>query len=191
MAIKEDSDHTDDSENVTSASGTTISPQKLAANQRNAQRSTGPRTDSGKARSAQNSYKHGFFARRLFGGGEPAGVEGQETKELGMQIWSYYAPVGFMEELLVEKIVCESVRYGRLLGYEREEFGRRHAFFNPAVDRVLRYQGAINRQLFQAVKQLEELQAKRKAQSGGPEDSGPGCEEVEPIRSGDGDGMQP
>jgi len=65
-------------------------------------------TDTGKARSAQNSYKHGFFARNLFHGGEPAGTEGQDTTELGEQIWEYYAPVGYMEELLVEKIVCES-----------------------------------------------------------------------------------
>lgn len=171
MTINEDSDHNsnDDDKNDSKGSGTPISPQKLAANQRNAQRSTGPRTDSGKARSAQNSYKHGFFARKLFGGGEPASAEGQETTELGKQIWDYYAPIGYMEELLVEKIVCESVRYGRLLGYEQEEFGRRDAFFGPAVDRVLRYQAAINRQLFQAMKQMEDLQTRRKAQSGGPE----------------------
>jgi hypothetical protein len=172
-------------------SGASISPQKLAANQRNAQRSTGPRTDGGKARSAKNSYKHGFFARKLFAGGEPASAEGQETTELGEQIWDYYAPIGYMEELLVEKVVCESVRYGRLLGYEQEEFGRRHAFFGPAVDRVLRYQAAINRQLFQAVKQLEELQAKRKAQSGGQESEDVSTSEREAEQFGTGDGVQP
>src|ERR1700758_4153416 len=129
----------DGKNNLNQGSGKPISPQKLAANQRNAQRSTGPRTDEGKAESAKNSYKHGFFARKLFRGGEQASPEGQETTELGKLIWDYYDPVGYLEELLVEKIVCESVRYGRLLGYEQEELGRRHAFFGPAVDRVLRY----------------------------------------------------
>jgi hypothetical protein len=193
MTINEDreNNHMSDRSQEAPIPEKTISPQKVAANQRNAQRSTGPRTDTGKARSAQNSYKHGFFARNLFHGGEPAGTEGQETTELGEQIWAYHAPVGYIEELLVEKIVCESVRYGRLLGYEQQEFARRNAFFGPAVDRVLRYQAAINRQLFQALQQLEGLQATRKARpaEGMQENDVPG-EQNDPMGGGDGEEMR-
>jgi hypothetical protein len=39
-----------------------VSPKQLAANRANASHSTGPRTSEGKARSAQNSRKHGFTA---------------------------------------------------------------------------------------------------------------------------------
>ena len=39
-----------------------VSPKRLAANHANAARSTGPRSAEGKARSAQNSRKHGFTA---------------------------------------------------------------------------------------------------------------------------------
>ena len=39
-----------------------ISDKKLAANRANAAQSTGPRFPEGKARSAQNSRKHGFTA---------------------------------------------------------------------------------------------------------------------------------
>jgi hypothetical protein len=43
-----------------------VSPAKLAANRRNAQRSTGPRTAAGKARSAANSTRHSAYARELY-----------------------------------------------------------------------------------------------------------------------------
>ena len=42
-----------------------ISSQKLEANQRNAQRSTGTRTPAGKARSSANALKHGAYAQQL------------------------------------------------------------------------------------------------------------------------------
>lgn len=40
---------------------------QLEANRRNAQRSTGPRTEAGRARAAQNAVKHGFTGRLLVG----------------------------------------------------------------------------------------------------------------------------
>jgi len=45
-----------------------ISKQKLAANRRNARRSTGPRTSEGKARSCRNAWRHGLRSETsLFG----------------------------------------------------------------------------------------------------------------------------
>ncbi|HEV8293690.1 MAG TPA: hypothetical protein VGP94_17275, partial [Tepidisphaeraceae bacterium] len=40
-----------------------ISPRKLAANRRNADKSTGPRTPQGKKQSSQNSLKHGLCSQ--------------------------------------------------------------------------------------------------------------------------------
>ena len=42
------------------------SERKQRANRRNSTRSTGPRTEAGKSRSAANSLKHGFSARPVF-----------------------------------------------------------------------------------------------------------------------------
>lgn len=141
-----------------------VSPQKLAANRANAQYSTGPKTPEGKERSSQNSLKHRFFARQPL----PAGEEGDKLwlgySDLVAGIREYYEPVGYMEELLVEKITAESIRFSRLLAYEADFV--RATFLSDCVDRILRFQGAINRQLFQSMRELERLQAIRKANSG-------------------------
>ena len=42
------------------------SERQIAANRRNAQKSTGPRTAAGKTRARQNAYRHGFRAVALF-----------------------------------------------------------------------------------------------------------------------------
>ncbi len=43
----------------------TLTPARLAALRANAQKSTGPRTRRGKARSALNGFRHGRYSRRL------------------------------------------------------------------------------------------------------------------------------
>jgi len=69
-----------------------------------------------------------------------------------------------MEELLTEKIATESIRFSRLLAYESKIENVR-TFDWRGVERILRFQSAINRQLFQAMHELERLQEKRKGES--------------------------
>ena len=139
----------------------TISAKKKAANRANAQRSTGPKTAEGKAKSAQNAIKHGIFAKRFLHGASPEAVAEMET--LIGEMRGYYQPVGKLEEMLVEKIVIENARYARILGVEQEELARKNAFFGPAVDRVARYATSTNRALSRAIEDLERVQAARKA----------------------------
>ena len=148
-----------------------VSAAKLAANRRNAQRSTGPRTPEGKAHSSQNSRKHGFFARQPLPAGEEGDQLWEEYRDLVDGIWEYYQPEGYMEGLLTEKIATESIRFSRLLDCEGQQIVRRGAFFGQEIDRILRFQSAINRQLFQTMHELERLQTNRKAtQRSRPED---------------------
>jgi hypothetical protein len=144
-----------------------VSPQKLAANRANAQHSTGPKTPEGKEKSSQNSRKHGFFARNPLPPGEEGNKLWQHYGDLVAGIWEHYEPVGYMEGLLTEKIVAESIRFSRLLTYEGKFVGekRETAFHWQTVDRILRSQSAVNRQLFQAIHELERMQEKRQGKS--------------------------
>lgn len=154
-----------DTEDNAVVSKTTVSARRLAANRQNAKCSTGPKTPEGKATSSRNSYKHGIFSASLVRQGELENHDSSVFETIVDAIAGYYQPDGFMEQLLVEKITTETMRFRRLLWFEQVELGRNHPFFNDAVDRVLRYQATINRQLFQAMEQLERLQARRKEQS--------------------------
>jgi hypothetical protein len=139
----------------------TVSSRKRAANRKNAQRSTGPKTPEGKAKSAQNAVTHGIFVRQYLSGSTRETAE--EIKKLAAGFWEHYRPVGLIEEMLVEKLCIETVRYSRVLRLEIDELARKHAFFGPGVDRVGRYGTNVNRALYRVMEELERIQAVRKA----------------------------
>src|SRR5207245_10463291 len=97
-----------------------ISPRKLAANQQNARRSTGPRTPAGKARVRHNALKHGLLAKEVI---VPLGDEFEKRAEFYGLLYDLYrhcAPVGPIEAMLVDRI---AVAYWRLRRATRAEVG--------------------------------------------------------------------
>ena len=74
-------------------------------------------------------------------------------------------PVGTLEEVLVEKIAMEYWRLGIATWYEAGEFAESKPFAHSPIDRIVRYQTMINRQLYQAINQLERLQRLRKGEN--------------------------
>ena len=74
---------------------------KIAANRRNALRSTGPRTPEGKARSSQNASKHGLLSREVLLPGE----DREALEALREDLISELQPIGALELMLVERIV--------------------------------------------------------------------------------------
>lgn len=142
-----------------------VSPKKLEANRLNAQKSTGPRTEEGKAKAAANSYRHGFFAKHLFLNAEQWAKDKADYETVADGIIKHYQPVGYMENFWAEKIATEALRFARLIHREQEVLDWRAPFENRSPNCILRYQAAINRQLVQAIEELERLQAKRKAAS--------------------------
>ncbi len=108
---------------------------QIAANRRNAARSTGPISAAGKAIAARNSLKHGLLAQEVvIDGGE--GAESQEQFDaLLLDLTNQFAPEGPLEEILVEKV---AVAYWRLRRAHRYEVGLARKKLDNASDEYYR-----------------------------------------------------
>ena len=92
-----------------------ISDKQLNANRRNALRSTGPRTETGKARSSQNARKHGVLANEVISLHENKG----EFIELLNGLHEQFNPQTALEAQLVDQLAIEFWRSRRLAIAER------------------------------------------------------------------------
>jgi hypothetical protein len=82
---------------------------QIRANQRNAKKSTGPRTPEGKAAVSQNAVKHGLLTRQ-----DVITSESQADFDLYRErMLAELAPAGPMESMLAERIVALSWRLKR------------------------------------------------------------------------------
>ena len=91
------------------------SPKQITANRRNASKSTGPRTDAGKAVSRGNAVKHGALSKVVVADGEDAGAF--EALHAGLQ--DQFKPATALEEQLVEKLAMAFWRDRRLAMAEK------------------------------------------------------------------------
>lgn len=154
-------------------------PSKLAANRRNALRSTGPRTPEGKARASRNATRHGLLAHTTVLPSEDEGAFDAFRSRLDHAL----GPVGELEALLVDRIVGMAWRLGRLGRIEAglltedtddpaETLLRGHKAaairlaFKFATEReeiatLVSYEGMLERGLYKALHALERLQAAR------------------------------
>ena len=148
-----------------------ISPRKLEANRQNALHSTGPQTPEGKEKSSRNAVSHGIFVKHFLNGAAPETIEEIEALTAGLQ--KHFEPANAMEEILMGKVIVETVRYGRVLRLEQQELARKNIFYHPAVDRVGRYTTSTSRALFHAIDQLERIQGARRARESAAESSSP------------------
>ena len=173
------------------------SAKKIETNRRNASKSTGPRTPTGKRTIAKNALKHGFFSKWLLVAHPDGKEDPSEYQNFYAGIHDYYQPSDFLEQLLVEKIAVWSWRLRRLLRYENGQITRSlaehsyetkqlsaggeeeldlrelsspeidavidHLFLPPKeeLDKLLRYEAMITKQLNHAAAELERLQRRR------------------------------
>ena len=83
---------------------------QVAANRRNALRSTGPKTSAGKARSRSNAYNHGFYARAETPSAEDAAKIGRLTQDYRQRL----QPQDPIEENLVRRLALTQFRLSRI-----------------------------------------------------------------------------
>ena len=156
---------------------------QIKANRNNAKKSTGPRTEEGKTRSAKNALKHGLLARdTVMPGEDPADFDRQlSALEADIQ------PANSLEFELVRQIADAQWRMRRLTRLEtgflaaavddqrRHLEKRRPDELRPGYDgetlllgsamldrtqafvHLARYDGHLSRRFFRAVKQLRDL----------------------------------
>jgi hypothetical protein len=96
-------------------------PAQIEANRRNAQLSTGPKTPEGKAASSMNAVKYGILARQLLVQGEYVRESPEEFHSFWTEHHEQLAPVGPLEEMLVDQIVALNWRMRRVRAAESGE----------------------------------------------------------------------
>ena len=124
------------------------SERKIAANRNNAKKSTGPRTEAGRATSRQNARRHGLatgigsdpalrddieiLAKLLAGGRENIGEFAREAAEAHLDLTrirriraGLYARMRFFDAASTEDLMALAEQFARLERYERRAFSRR------------------------------------------------------------------
>jgi hypothetical protein len=91
---------------------------RAAVNRANAKKSSGPKTEQGKAISSQNSFKHGLYSKAIIIPGEdPAQFEA-----LRADLAAEHRPVGLTEEMLVDEVAQHYWRMKRFRALEAQIF---------------------------------------------------------------------
>jgi hypothetical protein len=99
-------------------------PAQHQANQKNAARSTGPRTTAGKAASSRNAYKHGGYGSK--GVAIPRGLLAEDEAEVAQfleQVIASLAPRDALEVELAQRIAIGFLRLRRVSRFEAQSLG--------------------------------------------------------------------
>lgn len=150
---------------------------KIAANRRNAWRSTGPKTERGKERARLNALRYGMTAKQLVATNEDFG----DFARFGAEMRATLAPADAVEEQLVDGIVVASWRLRRTWRTEAAMIqlaARRVDTWDKAdvaavpisrvaqeLERISRYESALERLIQRGYAALERRQARRAAQA--------------------------
>ncbi len=183
------------------------SKRQAEANRANAKKSTGPRTAAGKARVRHNSVTHGLRTEDVVVRGGPTAEDPAEFSYLLGSMLNDCKPKGALERVLVERLAVSYWRLRRAYRFEARAIEQANKP-NPmskmleelsqlpvnkpgpqelpglrSLDKLVRYEMMIDRELLRTAAQLQHLQRVRKLEE---EDADP-----EPGPSGSGQSAGP
>ncbi len=146
---------------------------RAAVNRANAQKSTGPKTEQGKAASSQNAFKHGLYSKALLIPGE----DRADSEALRADLAAEHRPLGVTEELLVDEIAQHYWRMKRYRGLEAQMYKEQSVQENGDValdvanlvkcidlglfTSIQRALNSAERSFYRALKTLREMQKAR------------------------------
>lgn len=160
----------------------TVTEAKLEANRENAQRSTGPRTDEGKARSALNAGRHFLTGQTVVMPGDSLEIYAAFSKAFREE----WQPIGQTERNLVQTLSDTQWRIHRALAFElgiyangHDRLGNKIDTDRPEVhealtaslvqvdlskelDRISRHSSRLKREYHATLQELQNLQVLRK-----------------------------
>jgi hypothetical protein len=148
-----------------------ISSARAEASRKNGAKSRGPKTEQGRARSAQNALKHGLRAQKYV---VLPQEDGAEFAELEAALLEELAPVGTLQAVLAHRVAVAAWRLARADRIEVELFEERRfadgglglALIRDgngtrSFETLLRYRGAAMAEFWRALKTLNALQAEQ------------------------------
>ncbi len=148
------------------STSTVIIAARLAANRANAQHSTGPKTDEGKAKIARNALKHGLDSKEIF----IAPGEQETFDQFQTDLAAEINPVGALEQDLFRQLLHAAWNLRRIRIQETEVHEKASApminpflddKFSAALDRLAKHQVRIERTYHRALRELRSLQTNR------------------------------
>jgi hypothetical protein len=154
------------------------SPARIAANQRNALKSTGPKTEAGKEVVSRNALKHGLRAQSVVCTDESS----REYEEFAAAMIADLAPADSVENQLAQRIVTCTWRLLRMVNAEATMFdswrfeeddalmpsespySRRFENSTGEMTALSRYEASLDRSLNRAYALLDRRQARRRGE---------------------------
>jgi hypothetical protein len=132
-----------------------------------APRRRGPKTAAGRARISQNAITHGISSTRPLLPGESSTAWAENHSAIVEAL----APEGPVETALAERVAWAVWRLRRVTAYEQAAIAERQhldtasACWLPSphdIDKIVRYEAHLSRQLYLALHELESMRAARR-----------------------------
>jgi hypothetical protein len=115
-----------------------VTTAQVNANQKNAQLSTGPKSEEGKEIVSKNALKHGILSEEVVISSKEVAESQEKYDDLRQKFISDLEPVGMVEEMLVDRIVSTYWRLRRVIVSEKGIIQKQTAnlSFNNSIERV-------------------------------------------------------